>query len=151
MIVRPLTIRDAAEAAGLEARAFTDPWPAASFAALLPQPHVVALGAVDDAGALAGYAIGTVAADEGEVLNLAVREESQRQGLGRELTTRLLEQLESRGARSFYLEVRESNGAAIALYGVLGFTPLGRRKGYYRAPREDAVTMVKGVLKRAEK
>jgi len=130
--------------ATIEARAFTDPWSAASFAEFVGQPHVIALVAEDGGAAgVVGYAIGTVVADEGEVLNLAVDPAARRRGIGRNLVGALLERLEARGAESLYLEVRASNEAAIGLYRTAGFEPLGRRKAYYRAPREDAVTMVR--------
>ena len=150
MNVRPMQVRDIAAVAAIEARMFTDPWPAASFTEMLVQRHTVALvGEAEDR--VVGYAIGTAVVDEGEVLNLAVDAAVQRRGFGRALAERLLELLEERGAQSLFLEVRASNRAAIELYQALGFKPLGRRKAYYRAPREDAVTMVRKVDSRIAK
>ena len=150
MIVRGLTAGDIPAAARIEAAAFTDPWPAASFTAFLGERHVVALAA-EESRLLVGYAIGTAVADEGEILNLAVEPGVLRRGFGRALIDALLVRLQSRGARSFYLEVRESNAPALALYEAMGFRRMGRRKGYYREPREDAVTMIKTAPESAEK
>ncbi len=110
---------------------------------MLAQEYAVCLAATDADGALRGYAAGTVVADEGEVLNLAVAPAFRRRGVARLLLTALLDALHARGAQSLFLEVRASNAAALALYRAFGFRELGRRIAYYRAPREDAITMVK--------
>jgi ribosomal protein S18 acetylase RimI-like enzyme len=61
--------------------------------------------------------------------------------VGRALVQHVLEALSARGARQIYLEVRESNAPARALYAAHGFTEVGRRKGYYRRPVEDAIVL----------
>ena len=81
------------------------------------------------------------AADEGEILNLAVVPAGRRRGLGHALVHRILETLASRGARAIYLEVRESNAPARRLYAAHGFREVGRRKQYYRRPIEDAIVL----------
>lgn len=138
-----MSVADVRAAAELETAAFPDPWSAQSFRDMLEAPQALLFVALDDAGRLVGYAVGTVAADEGEILNVAVRESHRRQGVARALMAVLLAALEGRGAGNLYLEVRASNEAALALYRSLGFRELGRRFGYYRAPREDAITMVR--------
>ena len=151
MNVRPMHRGDVAAVAAIEARMFGDPWPAASFTEMLAQRHTIALVGEHEDDTVIGYAIGTSIADEGEILNLAVDAPWQRRGFGRALVERLLEELEERGAQALYLEVRASNQAAIGLYEGFGFRPMGRRKAYYRAPREDAVTMVRKVDTRTAK
>jgi [ribosomal protein S18]-alanine N-acetyltransferase len=149
--VRPLAVPDVAAAAALEHRTFSDPWSAQSFREMLAATHAVCLAA-EEGGALVGYAVGTVAADEGEVLNIAVDEAARGRGLGRQLLRALVERLEQAGARSLFLEVRASNETAIGLYESQGFRILGRRKGYYKDPKEDAVTMVRnGAVLHAKK
>ncbi len=81
------------------------------------------------------------AADEGEILNLAVAPDGRRRGLGHALVRRVLEGLTSRGAQAIYLEVRESNASARRLYAGHGFREVGRRKQYYRRPVEDAIVL----------
>ncbi len=81
------------------------------------------------------------AADEGEILNLAVAPRGRRRGLGRALVRGVLDALTSRAARAIYLEVRESNAPARALYAAHGFREVGRRKQYYRRPVEDAIVL----------
>jgi ribosomal-protein-alanine N-acetyltransferase len=93
-------------------------------------------------GQVAGILIGRVAADEFEILNLAVAIESRRRGIATQLVTAALEYSRTSGARQAYLEVRASNEGATALYARLGFRICGRRPNYYRNPPEDAVLLV---------
>ena len=95
------------------------------------------------AGRVSGFVVGRQAADEGEILNVAVRRENRRKGEGRALLLAVLEQLHWRGVRRVYLEVRESNETGIAFYEKQGFAKTGRRRGYYREPEEAAVLMEK--------
>jgi ribosomal-protein-alanine N-acetyltransferase len=90
---------------------------------------------------ITGYLLARELAGEAEILNLAVVPEARRAGLGRALLDAGLEQLRQRGATRVWLEVRESNAAAQALYARRGFTTAGRRSRYYRAPVEDALVL----------
>ncbi len=137
---RPLLAADVERVAAIERAAFTDPWPAQAFVELLAQPHVRAF-AVDDDGRLAGYALASVAADQGEILNLAVDPRARRRGLGRELLRALLDTFRQERVTAVFLEVRQSNDVAIGLYRGAGFRPVSTRKRYYRHPTENAVTM----------
>jgi ribosomal-protein-alanine N-acetyltransferase len=88
-----------------------------------------------------GYVVAWVVADEAEIANLAVTQERRRSGIGRRLLEAAASEAEVAGARMVYLEVRESNAAARALYGSGGFTLVGRRSRYYRNPSEDALVL----------
>jgi ribosomal protein S18 acetylase RimI-like enzyme len=89
-------------------------------------------------GRVAGFVVTrAIAADEREILNLAVDPSFRRAGIGRILMETVLTR--SRGA--WFLEVRESNYGAINLYKTLGFTPGGRREKYYFEPLEAAIVM----------
>jgi len=92
-------------------------------------------------GRVAGILVGRIAADEFEILNLAVAKAVRRQGIAKLLISAALESARAEGARHAYLEVRSSNEAAIALYARLGFQVCGRRPNYYRKPVEDAVLL----------
>jgi [ribosomal protein S18]-alanine N-acetyltransferase len=91
---------------------------------------------------LAGILIGRVAADEFEILNLAVGKTHRRQGVATKLVKVAIEHTGFAGARQSYLEVRASNEGAIALYMQMGFQVCGRRPNYYHNPAEDAVLLV---------
>ena len=88
---------------------------------------------------ITGYCIFMLAADEGEILRIAVKKENKKKGIGRILIHSALNFLKSHGASSVYLEVRASNNAAICLYESAGFEKTGIRQGYYKESGEDAV------------
>lgn len=138
--IRPATLADAPALAILERRCFSDPWSVAAFEELLPLSYMVSLIAEDDDG-IGGYLVAREIAGESEILNLAVVPEARRGGLGRRLLEEGLGQLQERGAQRVWLEVRESNAAAQALYAGRGFQTAGRRSRYYRAPVEDALVL----------
>jgi ribosomal-protein-alanine N-acetyltransferase len=98
--------------------------------------------AAEESGRVAGILIGRVAADEFEILNLAVEKRSRRRGLATQLVTTALEHARTEGAKQTYLEVRDGNLDGIAFYTRLGFNVCGRRPNYYRNPVEDAVLFV---------
>lgn len=88
-----------------------------------------------------GILIGRVAADEFEILNLAVAVDTRRQDIATRLVNAAMEHARAAGAVRTYLEVRASNHGAIAFYEQLGFVACGRRQHYYRNPTEDAVLL----------
>ena len=94
-----------------------------------------------DEGEIAGFLIGRRVSDEVEILNLAVRAELRRKGIGSALLSRLLAGLAAEPAWKIYLEVRRSNEAAVAFYQRQGFAHVGERKNYYRDPVEDALVL----------
>jgi ribosomal-protein-alanine N-acetyltransferase len=93
---------------------------------------------------IAGFAVARCGGEEWEIENVVVDPTSWRKGIGRALVEAVLGQARSRGAVDVFLEVRESNVAARALYGKSGFEEAGRRSRYYRDPEEDAVVMRMG-------
>jgi ribosomal-protein-alanine N-acetyltransferase len=93
-------------------------------------------------GRVAGILIARVAADEFEILNLAVGKARRRRGVATQLVGAALEYARTAGALKTYLEVRASNEGGIALYARMGFCVCGRRPNYYRNPAEDALLLV---------
>jgi [ribosomal protein S18]-alanine N-acetyltransferase len=139
--LREIRAGDLRAVAAIEAAVFADPWSETDFRDLLRLDHIHGHVAEEPSGGLAGYALCSVAADEGEILNLAVAEPSRGRGIGSALLDACLAGLTGRGAAKVFLEVRRSNAAAIAMYGRAGFATIAVRKGYYRMPTEDAVVM----------
>lgn len=90
---------------------------------------------------LAGFALAWRAADELHLTDLGVLPAYRRQGVARRLVLELLAEARAAALRVVLLEVRASNGAALALYQGLGFVELDRRRRYYSDPEEDAVVM----------
>ena len=128
--------------AQLEQDNFSMPWSENVLQAELKNPLSLWLVAIDD-GLIVGYIGSQIIPDEADMMNLAVRDDYRRQGVGRELVSRLLYSLKERGVRSLSLEVRASNIPACALYEALGFQVVGRRPGYYKKPKEDALILRK--------
>ncbi len=126
----------------LEAEAFSTPWRADTFRTLLERPGAEMLVLEVD-GVLAGYAVLWCILDQGELANIAIQEQRRGQRLGGILLDHVLAVARSRGVRSLFLEVRESNHAAAALYDSRGFIEIGRRKDYYDSPRENARVLEK--------
>jgi ribosomal-protein-alanine N-acetyltransferase len=124
---------------GIERASFADPWAARDFREALGAATLFLVSV--RAERVQGYVVARRAADEGEILNLAVAPQNRRQGVGRALARQALEALRTSGAAVVYLEVRESNAAARRLYEGLGFQSVGRRVRYYRDPTEDAVVL----------
>ena len=92
-------------------------------------------------GEVCGFAVGRIAGEEAEILNLAVRGSSRRNGVGKALVIDLLKNFEQLGVTTVFLEVRESNHGAIGFYERLGFSKVGVRAGYYRDPEEAGLVL----------
>lgn len=91
-----------------------------------------------------GFVLARVAADESEILTLAVVPAARRHGVGAGLMTAAMVQAGARGAAAMVLEVAESNAPALALYHRLGFAVAGRRRRYYETG-EDALVLRRGL------
>ena len=135
---RRLTAGDAAAMQALEAACFPLPWSEEQCRAAFGQQAFVAYG-LEEAGVLQGYISLYQAADELEVLNLAVLPGARRQGLGERLLRTALQEAEKTGINRALLEVRTGNAPAIALYEKCGFVQVGKRPRYYADTGEDAL------------
>ena len=138
-IERPVAIsienahpQDAGQIARLHAQALPPGWPAAEIAAACTAGNRIVLKATDGT-VLLGFAILQCAADEAEILAIAVAEQARRQRIATGLLEAALEALGKRLIARVYLEVSESNEPAVTLYQMHGFSMAGRRKDYYRA------------------
>ena len=131
-----------AAVAELEKLCFSLPWDETSVAGELTNPLSLWLVA-DDNGVFAGYVGSQSVLGEADMMNLAVKPDYRRRGIGEALVLALVDGLKAQEVSSLTLEVRASNEPAIALYEKLGFYQVGRRPGYYRSPREDALILRK--------
>ncbi|HLZ82965.1 MAG TPA: GNAT family N-acetyltransferase [Caulobacteraceae bacterium] len=116
--------------AALHETAFDEPWSAADIAALLHSPGVFAFRAGLD-GETAGFILCRLAADEAEVLTLAVAPAMRRRGVAGALLDQAMAAALAGGARAMFLEVATDNPGAEALYRGRGFGEVGRRPGYF--------------------
>ncbi|MGH9775558.1 MAG: ribosomal protein S18-alanine N-acetyltransferase [Candidatus Acidiferrales bacterium] len=100
----------------------------------------------EETGSPAGFVFVRVASDEMEILNLAVVPSARRRGVGRELMAHATARAMSSGLSQIFLEVRESNDAAIRFYEACGFYRSGIRLNYYTSPVESALLFVRSAV-----
>lgn len=140
--ITALGAESAAAMAAVHRCCFADAWDADTFAAFLAAPHTFAHAAAHAArsGAqLTGFVLWRCAADEAEVLTLAVAPAHRRRGLASLLLDAVAAAAYDRGVARLFCEVAEDNGAARALYRRLGFADVGRRPGYYPRATQLAI------------
>ena len=141
LTIRVMHDADVAEVIGIERASYQFPWTEGIFHDCLRVSYLCRVAVQGQH--IVGYAVMSMGAGEAHILNLCVREESRRAGVGRQLIRYLLDQAEAAGMLEAFLEVRPSNAIAIRLYLSLGFSQIGSRRGYYQAlgGREDAVVL----------
>lgn len=141
--VRAATPADVERVSEIEKEAFSDPWSRSAFERLVADsdPRVFFDVACLPGGQVVGYVVGWFVMDEGEIANLAVAAGSRARGVGSMLLATAIAAARSREVGTIYLEVRDSNAAARALYASHGFQEIGRRRRYYRRPVEDALVL----------
>ena len=143
VVWRPLTDEDLAYVAALEAQIHAAPWSYGNFRDALAAGYSTQVG--EREGRILVFGVMMRAPGEAQILNLSVVPDARRQGLGRALLARFMDDAFRAGAEQMFLEVRVSNLAAIALYESAGFEPVARRTNYYpltsRAHGEDALVM----------
>lgn len=140
-VVREMRPGDVPFVAEIERRSFAVPWSEETFRRLLRVGETRAWTAAGPDGEVAGYAVSWSRRRGAQLGNLAVAPERRREGLGRRLVRTAVRAAAADGAEHLLLEVRESNRAALRLYRTAGFRLLGRKRGYYRCPVEDALVM----------
>ena len=124
----------------LERICFHDPWSEASIASELENRLSLWLVSLDGEK-VTGYVGSQTVLGWTDLMNIAVHPDYRRQGIGETLVRALMDKLKEQGSECLTLEVRASNDSAKALYYKLGFQEVGRRKNYYRNPKEDALIL----------
>jgi len=148
--VRSMRIADIPEVVRIDQMSFSLPWPehsyqyevrhnkaARCFVAEASDKRVVAM------------IVSWIIVDELHIATLATHEEHRREGIGSRLLVEALRDASTLGAKRVLLEVREGNGAAMAMYQKFGFQATGRRPNYYRDNGEDAILMTLESLEAA--
>ncbi|GHU40709.1 ribosomal-protein-alanine acetyltransferase [Clostridia bacterium] len=138
----PMQAADLPAVIQIEKTLFSEPWSEDGFLSALGFDHVLYLTA-HWGGEVVAYCGIYCMLDEGELVNMAVKPESQNKGIGKRMLCHLLEQARQKGVTKVFLEVRVSNQPALHLYESLGFMQSGKRKDFYQKPTEDAYVMVK--------
>jgi len=132
-VVEPASLRDAARLAQLHGASFHRGWGEGEFETMLAERntlvHRLKLGRK-----VIGFAVSRMAADEAEILSIAIDAGQRGRGLSRSLLLTHLGHLAGHGVRTIFLEVEENNQPARRLYERAGFSVVGRRERYYRQP-----------------
>lgn len=145
--IEPLELDDAGVLPRIHEEDFIRPWSEDEFGELLAQHNVFGFAAREVGNRKlgpVGFVLVRQAADEAEILTVAVSRTARRQGIGRSLMDAVLRALHAERIASLFLEVDETNAPAIALYRRLGFIQVGKRPDYYKQPggeRTGAIVM----------
>lgn len=144
-ICEPGRIADADDLAALHAHAFRHGWPSTEIEALIADPTVITVVARQGRTAFTRRPVGFVmvraAADEAEILTVAVAPARRGRGIGRLMMDETIRRLYFMRIASLFLEVDEGNSPALALYRRLGFREVGRRANYYAGGTANALVM----------
>ena len=143
-LIRRMREADLPQVMRIERENFSLPWSQKSFLDMLIRPEAVFL--VAEAEIILGYAGAVMAADEGNVTNIAVLGTQKQKGIGAALLNALIRETIAAGVRDLFLEVREHNIPALRLYHTAGFREVGRRRNYYDKPAEDALIMKRSAV-----
>lgn len=129
--VEPAGLRDAPALAQIHGASFHRGWGESEFDSMLTERNTL-VHRLRMGRKVVGFAVSRMAADEAEILSIAVAESHRGRGLSHTLLLTHLGHLAGRGVRTVFLEVEENNQPARRLYERAGFTVVGRRERYYR-------------------
>ena len=129
--LRPMREADVEAVMEVETSAYPYPWTSVIFHDCLRVGYCCWVYVLDRK--IIGHGVMSVVAGECHILNICLHPHWQHRGLGRKLVNRLLSIARQRQADTAFLEVRESNSSALALYRSMGFHEIGTRRGYYPA------------------
>jgi [ribosomal protein S18]-alanine N-acetyltransferase len=116
-------------------------WPKESYEQAHSSGQIVLIAEIN--AQVCGFLVARITGDEAEILNTAIDPAHRRKGIGSLLLTRAISAAQAHNTKSIYLEVRESNRAAISFYDRHGFAKTAERHGYYSTPTENALVMKK--------
>ena len=145
MTIESMTVDDIAQVAEIERQSFSIPWSEKAFRDSMESDNTIYIVAKENDN-VAGYAGMYLSFEEGNITNVAVNPLSRRKGIGEKIVRDILNRAYEKGVRDVFLEVRETNSVAIALYEKIGFKEEGIRKNFYDKPRENALIMWKHNL-----
>jgi len=140
-IIRKMTLEDVPGVIDLDQKSFSLPWPERSFRFELTANPASRCWVADFDGRIVGMIVVWLIIDEAHVATLATHPDFRRRGIGTKLLSHALRHMIDEGARSSFLEVRESNSSAQDMYRKFGYEASGRRPRYYKDNDEDAILM----------
>jgi ribosomal-protein-alanine N-acetyltransferase len=141
LAIEPASLRDAPKLAQLHGASFHRGWGEAEFEQMLAERNTL-VHRLRQGRKTIGFAVSRMAADEAEILSIAVDPSHRGRGLSRNLLLTHLGHLAGRGVRTVFLEVEENNQPARRLYDRAGFAVTGRRERYYRQDGEQLNALI---------
>ena len=141
IVIRKMTLDDVPAVVELDQKSFSLPWPERSFRYELTDNPASHCWVAELDGQVVGMIVAWLIVSEAHIATLATHPDFRRRGIAKRLLSYALQHLMRAGARSSFLEVRESNQAARAMYRKFGYIETGRRTRYYRDNDEDAILM----------
>jgi [ribosomal protein S18]-alanine N-acetyltransferase len=147
LTIRKMTLEDVPSVIDLDQKSFSLPWPERSFRFELTANPASRCWVAELDGKIVGMIVVWLIMDEAHVATVATHPDFRRRGIGTKLLSHALRQIMEEGARSSFLEVRESNFSAQEMYRKFGYEASGRRPRYYKDNNEDAILMNLASLK----
>lgn len=141
LAIRKMTLEDVPAVVDLDQRSFSLPWPERSFRFELTDNPASRCWVAELDGKIVGMIVVWLIVDEAHIATIATHPDFRRKGIAKRLLSHALRKLIEQGARSSFLEVRESNIAAQEMYRRFGYEETGRRPRYYKDNDEDAILM----------
>ena len=141
VILRKMTLDDLEQVVALDQMSFSLPWPPRSFQFELTDNPASRCWVADLDGRVVGMVVAWLIVDEIHIATIATHPDFRKQGIGKKLLSFSLQSAKDEGALTSFLEVRESNEAALMMYDKFGYVESGRREGYYKDNGEDAILM----------
>ncbi len=141
LYVRKMTLEDIPAVIELDQISFSLPWPERSFRFEVSENPASRCWVAEVDARVAGMVVAWLFVEEIHIATIATLPNYRRQGVARKLLAHTLNCAIKEGARSSFLEVRESNAFAQDLYHKFGYVEVGRRKRYYKDNDEDAILM----------
>jgi [ribosomal protein S18]-alanine N-acetyltransferase len=142
VIIRKMMPQDVPVVSQIDQLSFTLPWPEHSFHYEVSDNRVArCFVAETEDKRVAAMIVSWMIVDELHIATIATHPDFRRQGIGTQILTTALKEASAAGVRRAFLEVRESNEAAQAMYRKFGFESTGRRAKYYKDNGEDAILM----------
>jgi ribosomal-protein-alanine N-acetyltransferase len=139
--IEPASLRDAPKLAQLHGASFHRGWGEGEFEQMLAERNTL-VHRLRQGRKTIGFAVSRMAADEAEILSIAVEPSHRGRGLSRNLLLTHLGHLAGHGVRTVFLEVEENNQPARRLYDRAGFAVTGRRERYYRQDGEQLNALI---------
>lgn len=140
MIIRKMEKKDSAQVADIEKKNFSVPWSEKSFLEAIEKENNIYIVAEEN-GCVLGYVGGWSIFGELNITNVCVDQQYRRSGIAERLMQHIIDEARKNNCDIFFLEVRESNEAAIGLYEKMNFKKIGVRKNFYEKPVENGIVM----------